>query len=557
MKIRGAENNALKKSIKESCRTYTMRKRPPSTVGQLRRRMEKDVPLIETLLEARGFYDGTVQMDLDAERDPMRVTIRVEQGAQYRFGRVDLLFSGEGDEQLEKIKPLIRRRHKAVAATVFTEQQRVLDLMARRGYPFAELSRRSVTVDRERKRVNLVLEFNPGTLSFFGKSTVEGLEQIPDKYVYRQIPWNPGRRYDAQLVHDFETRLLGTGQFGSARVVPQRSAEGTNAIPLNIKLNERAMRTIRLGVNYSDIGPGGRIFWSHRNIFGGGERFETSLSGSPIEVKWDGKLTRAGFLDGRQTLVLDMAAGYEDPDAYRAKNGKISGMVLRDFTPNIQAGLGSGYRYSLVDQFGEQDRFSYVFFPVQGVLDYRDDRLNPLKGFQLFGRTAWYEDTTGNDSYLKSEIEAREYILFWERIHLSLALRGKIGSIDGTDVSAVPADERFYAGGGGSIRGYEYQQVGPRVDGTPTGGNRVVEFSTELRMQPGNRLGYALFLDGGTVFTDLLDWGTDRSLRYGAGLGLRWFTGIGPLRADLAFPLNPDDEQVERLQFYISLGQAF
>ncbi|QBG46561.1 hypothetical protein EGM51_03800 [Verrucomicrobia bacterium S94] len=557
VKIKGAESYALKKAIRESCRTFTLRKRPPSTAGQLRRRMEKDAALIETLLEARGFYDGSVSMTLDTERDPMRVLILVEQGSQYRFGNVELRFAGGPDEELGKIKPLVRRGHKAVAATVFAEQQRIIDLMTRRGYPFAELSRRKVTVDREQKRVDLLLEFDPGGFSVFGESTVKGLEQIPDKYIHRQIPWNPGQRYDAQLVYDFETRLLGTGQFGSARVIPLRPPETTNAIPLEITLNERAMRTIRLGVNYSDIGPGGRIFWSHRNIFGGGERFETSLSGSPIETKWDGKLTRSGFLDGRQALVLDMEAGYEDPEAYRAKNGKISGMVLRDFTPNIQAGLGSGYRYSLVDQFGEQDRFSYVFFPLQGVLDYRDDRLNPLKGFQLFGRTAWNEDVNGKNSYLKSEVEAREYILLWERIRLSLALRGRVGSIDGADIAAVPADERFYAGGGGSIRGYEYQQVGPRVGDTPTGGNNIVEFSTELRLQPGSRLGYAVFVDGGTVYNNLLHSGTDRSLRYGAGLGLRWFTGIGPLRADLAYPLNPDDSQIKRLQFYISLGQSF
>ena len=120
-------------------------------------------------------------------------------------------------------------------------------------------------------------------------------------------------------------------------------------------------------------------------------------------------------------------------------------------------------------------------------------------------------------------------------------------------MEAVPADERFYSGGGGSVRGYEYQQIGPQQDGVPLGGDKMVEFSMELRMQPGRRLGYAAFVDGGTVYND----GLDRSLRYGAGVGLRWFTGVGPLRVDVAFPLNPSDDQVERLQFYISLGQAF
>jgi translocation and assembly module TamA len=146
--------------------------------------------------------------------------------------------------------------------------------------------------------------------------------------------------------------------------------------------------------------------------------------------------------------------------------------------------------------------------------------------------------------------------MVWKRPRLSAALRVTLGSIDGASTENIPADERFYAGGGGSIRGYEYQAVGPQLAGTPLGGSQLLEFSTELRLQPGNKLGYAAFIDGGTVYNDLVP-NSDRSLRYGAGLGLRWFTAIGPLRVDVAFPLNPDANQVERVQFYISLGQAF
>ena len=144
------------------------------------------------------------------------------------------------------------------------------------------------------------------------------------------------------------------------------------------------------------------------------------------------------------------------------------------------------------------------------------------------------------------------------RYRLSSALRLTLGSIDGSgvEVQSVPADERFYAGGGGSIRGYEYQSVGKHINGDPVGGDKLLEFSTELRLRPGKQLGYVAFIDGGTVYNDEYD-DYNRSLRYGAGVGLRWFSTIGPLRVDLAYPLNPDSNQKERLQFYVSLGQAF
>ena len=557
VRIEGADDGKVKKSVKETALTYKLRKRPPATLGQLKRRMDKDVPRIGAILESRGYYDGRVSVEVDSTSDPLEALIRVEQGEQYRFGEVSVLFPGNTDEALETIRPRIRTHQRVVADAVFDEQKRIIEQMNRRGYPFAKLVRRKVDVDREHQTVDLTLEFDPGRLAFFGPVQVEGLTELKPSYIRRQLPWREGRRYDSRQVRDFETKLLGSGLFGSARVEPVEVPNGTNAIPIRVAVNERDKRTLRLGVNYSDVGPGAKAFWEHRNFFGGGERLETSLGWTPIETDWESKLTRTGFLDANQSLVLDVVASVENPEAYDAKRVKGSAMVLHDFTPKIQAGAGTGYNYSLVEQFNEKARFAYVFFPVQLMLDYRDDRLNPQRGFQAFGRTTYNADTLGQQSFQKSYLEGRHYLMVWDRYRVSTALRVTLGSIDGASIGSVPANDRFYAGGGGSVRGYEYQAIGPKLDGKPTGGSRLAEFSAELRVQPGNRLGYVLFADGGTVYNNLVTGDANHDLNYGAGFGLRWFTTIGPLRADIAYPINPDSTQVERLQFYISLGQAF
>jgi len=335
--------------------------------------------------------------------------------------------------------------------------------------------------------------------------------------------------------------------------VPQLAADGTNSIPVKITVTERDKRTIRFGVNYSDIGPGAKVLWEHRNFFGSGEHLETSFTWSEIELGGKISLTRPGFLRANQSLVLDLDASHETPDAYDSKKARATTMVLRDFTQEIQLGMGVGYQYSHVVQLNSDERYGLVFFPLQAVFDYRDDTLNPVRGGHVFGRTAYYKDTLASDSFLKSVGEGRHYFTLWKKYRLSSALRLTLGSIDGASIENVPADERFYAGGGGSIRGYEYQAVGPSLGDTPLGGDKLLEFSAELRLQPGRKLGYAVFVDGGSASADRFD----RDLRYGAGLGLRWFTGIGPLRLDVAYPLNPDETQRERVQFYISLGQAF
>lgn len=555
-RIEGVSEGAVGKAIKESIQTFRLEDRPPATIGQLRRRMDADLPRVETILESRGYYDASVAGEIDTSDHPVRAIFRIEQGGQYRFRHIQLHFYGSPDPALRKIKPMIREDSRAVASQVFDEQQRILKLLQRRGYPFPILDKRTVTLDRDNHKVDVLLAFDVGIAAVYGDFEVEGLESVNRKYIKRQLPWKPGDTYDIKKLEDFEKKLLASGLFSSARVVPQPSEDGTNAVPVKIDVSERDKRTIRVGVNYSDIGFGAKALWEHRNIFGSGEHLETSITWSEIELGGNVALTRPGFLRANQSLVLDLDASHEEPDAYDSKKARATTMVLRNFTHEIQAGLGVGYQYSHVVQLFSDERYGLVFFPLQGILDYRDDKLNPVRGVHVFGRTAYYKDTLATDSFLKSACSGRHYHRLWKRYGLSSALRLTLGSIDGASVENVPADERFYAGGGGSIRGYEYQAVGPSAAGTPLGGDKLLEFSTELRLQPGRRLGYVAFMDGGTVYNGLIE-DADRSLRFGAGFGLRWFTGIGPLRVDVAYPLNPDSTQLERVQFYISLGQAF
>ena len=553
--VKGAGDSAVTKAIKESTLTFKLEERSPATLGQLRLRIDKDLPRIEKILESRGYYDAAVEAEINTDREPHRVVFRIDPGAQYEFGEIGIEFRGD-DASLEKIVPGIRRNGRAIAATVFAEQQRIFDALQQRGYPFPSLAKRTVSVDRERKRVDVALEFDPGLWATYGEIEVAGLETLKPKYIKRQLPWDPGDPYDAKQVADFENKLLSTGLFGTARIEPLPTATGANVIPIRIVVTERDLRTIRLGVGYSDVGPDAKVIWEHRNLFGGGERFRTELNYSPIEYRGYARFERPAFLDANQTLILDVDAAREQPDAYDADKVEIGAIIQRDFNRYLMGGTGLRYKYSRVDQLMESERYSHVILPLFFQLENRNDKLNPVKGGQLFARTRYYEGLDGNESFLKSELEGRLYHMFWKGPRFSGAVRATVGAISGADVLNVPADERFYAGGGGSIRGYEYQAVGPQFDGIPLGGSHLLEFSTELRLQPGSRLGYAAFVDGGTVYNHSAA-GADRTLRFGAGVGLRWFTGIGPLRADVAYPLNPTDGQVERVQFYISLGQAF
>jgi translocation and assembly module TamA len=191
------------------------------------------------------------------------------------------------------------------------------------------------------------------------------------------------------------------------------------------------------------------------------------------------------------------------------------------------------------------------------VYDTRNDTLDPQKGWYLTGGARPYFDALGeSDPFTKLEAGARTYMHFSDAPDLTVALRGNIGSIVGSDTADIPATERFYAGGGGSVRGFGYQEVGPKdAEGDPSVGRSLVTGAVELRTKFTNSIGGVAFVDAGSV-SDSAQPDFDR-FSIGAGVGVRYYTGFGPLRFDIAVPLNEKEDLDQAYQFYISIGQAF
>ncbi|MBN2704097.1 MAG: BamA/TamA family outer membrane protein, partial [Pontiellaceae bacterium] len=470
VEFRGDRSSGIRKIIKQQASVCRLEDQPPITLGQLRYRIEQDEPLIESVLESEGYYDATFDLTIDTDTEPTQVIIDLELGPAYVYRIVEVIFPGSADKELAEIKPRLRKKQRVQAAAVFEEQERILDEVRRRGYPFPSLIKRTVNVNRAEKVVDVRLEFDPGVKAYFGSVEVDGLETLGDSFVRRQLPWEPGDSYDRVLVERLERRLLESGLFSRVNAEPSEAGAGSNSIPIAVELRERDKRTIQLGAGFSDIGPEVKAFWEHRSLFGSGERFETSVLWNPITVGGGAKLTRSGFLDANQYLVLEAEALREYPDAYDSRKLSASAMVQREFNSELWGGIGVGYRYLLDEQQGLTERYGQLFFPLEMKYDSRDDLLNPVSGIQLFGRTEFYEDTLGAESYLKSRVEARHYAMFIERFRLSSALRLCVGSIDGTSLGGIPAGDRFYAGGGGSVRGYEYQSIGSMLNGRAAGG---------------------------------------------------------------------------------------
>ncbi len=555
--IRGVPERELREKLQKVSQAFSLKDHPPATIGQLQRRAKGDEQSMRTVLQSEGYYAAEVETELEPSESGTLLLFRVQRGALFQFRQVTLEYVGQ--EPGQALPPDVPLRldpgEEADAAEVANEERYVVAALKREGYPFAKPARRSVRIDRDAARIDLVIRIDPGPIARYGPVTVSGLKDLDERFVRRRIDWRRGRTFDAKRLQDLEEDLVRMGMFSSVRITLGDELDPDGELPILIDLRERRPRSIRLGVNYrSDVGLGGRVSWQHRNLFGGGENLDISFEGSELEYVQQSVFTRHDFLRPRQALVVDVRIAEERPDAYISRNVQSSVALVPRLSRELRLMGGVGYRFGYVEQF-ESDRYSILGL-LSGVMwDSREDRLDPDEGQVMGLSVVPSADTSSDLRFLQSVFEGRTFYPLRRHPRLIAAFRLQVGSIGGAEQFDIPADLRFYSGGGGSVRGYEYQTIGPIVEGVPVGGIGQLELSVELRSQMTRTLGAVLFADGGQVYDKPYPT-PDRELQWGAGVGARIYTPMGPLRLDVAFPLNRRDID-DSFQFYLSVGQAF
>ena len=559
-KVARVKKRGIRAELTAQSMTIRLKDSPPATIAQLRRRADADLISMGTVLQSHGYYDGVVKYNINTNESPALVTFKTDLNERYLFRdlTVDYIGIESNAPSPPVIKVLLKKDAPAVASAVEFEEARLLRQIKRKGYPFAELSERIVKIDREHKRVDIVFNIKTGPIATFGNVDISGEESVKTRYIRRRISWKVGDLYDLQDVADFEQDLLVSGLFNTAKIAHPDHLNADGSLPMSVKVKERKHRTIRAGASYrSDTGIGGILSWEHRNLFHGAESFGYTLAISEIERLNRFQFKRPDFLTRNLSLLIATEAMYETPDAYSSRSYEGSMTLEYKVKRHSTVSAGLAYKESYVEQFESSEDYDLLSLPVSFERDTRDNQLDTHEGWRGIILVEPVHDVRNDDGFIRLVTEDRIYFLLSRKRSFILAGRVLAGSISGASRDDIPADERFYAGGGGSVRGYEYQTVGDvTTNGVPVGGLSVFEISAEVRVRPGEKLGYVLFVDGGMAFGERLLDASD-SLLWGAGLGLRYNIGFAPLRVDFAVPLNKRNGIDEGFQFYISIGQAF
>lgn len=578
--IQGVEGKEILNTLKASSNLVQFAKTPLKSPSGLIHRGRSDEKRLLNVLKSFGYFSGKVQIAIAGNSiqnilpsqvpvdDPPKVVILITTGEIYYFDKIDL--KGTDQPALQDLSPSIKSGEPAKGQAILDAERELIARTKRAGYPYAQTGKRRLRLNRTNNTMDVTLTVIPGTSARLGDISIEELVQVKEDFIYNRIPWKLGDRYSPEILEGFRSDLSGLNLFSSIKVeVPEQiELSDTNEpllVPVNIKVKEGKFRFFGFGGDYSTTeGIGLNAFWGHRNVFGRGEKLkvtgrlarigENELS--RIDQKLNLDFQKPDFLSRKQDLLLNGELVNENTDAFERQAISGSLGISRPLGNTLSFSAGVSGEYSSIEDDDSKDDFALFGFPVSLRHDTTRDLLDPKTGFRNEIRVTPYTTAVGpGGDFTRIKLGSRGYYKITESGSVVFAGRAMLGSIVGASTDDIPADKRYFSGGGGSVRGYEYQNVGPLDnEGDPVGGRSAIEVGAEIRFRYKD-YGLVPFIDGGNVFDNEFP-KFDQDLQWGVGVGLRYYSKLGPLRLDLAVPLNRRDND-DPLAFYISIGQAF
>jgi translocation and assembly module TamA len=559
----------------------TLRESAPVPPFGLIARAAGDVQRLATVLNSFGYYKSTVVITIEGRAldDPMlpsildqvpqgmpvNVQVAIEEGPLYRLRRVTLEGTVPPAAQTAfRLSP----GEPAIAANVLAARERLLTALQEDGYALATVSEPIAYADDQAMVLDLEFRVETGPQVEIGEITFEGLVRVNESFARRALPLSSGERYAPSRIEAARRKLLETGVFASVTVRAAMEVSPDGQLPLTLAVQERPRRAVNLSGAYStDLGISLSATWTHRNLFGNAEQLILSAAGTGLwgdateDVGYllSARFIKPAFLRPDQTGELALSAVKQDLQAYRQTAETISVSLRRVFSPQW---TGSVALTATHDNVAQQD-VSYIYqliaLPITATYDstgLTNPLLDPTRGLRAsLIATPTQSFGAKSQSFAILQASAATYFDLSANGRSVLALRGIMGAVLGASTFDLPPDQRLYAGGSGTVRGFRYQSIGPLFpNGDPVGGTAVDAATVEFRQRLGAKWGVVAFVDAGEASDEGVPF--TGTLRVGAGTGVRYYTPIGVVRADFAVPLNRPPGG-DTFGIYIGLGQAF
>jgi translocation and assembly module TamA len=532
---------------------------PPRTMDDLDQEGVAVGERIRQAMAAHGFFDAQIDQRVDKKAKPAVLHYQVAEGERYHIGGIRADWQGKVLKSID-VRTLRIHVSEPVDAEAINKQAGALQkdigknacLLSLKVTPLLELN-------NAQHAAVLVFRVEHGPRANFGPVTVAGNTRVHSDVIRRAVTWKQGQCYTVEEVNKTRSALIATQLFSTVDINVGGAVDAKDQVPVTVKVKERVPRTITAGASYAtDQGFGTKFGWEHRNLFGGAEKLDVDTILAQQEQSLSVTGNKPAFLRNDQSLVLTGSIDHQDTDAYTSQDLNLGATVVRKFGKHWNVGVGGAYLLSRTDDvLSGQTNYGLISAPGFAEYDSRDNAQDAHKGFYgRFAITPYLDTFDTSVTFFQTQITAQTY-LSEEKWPLkpTLALRASTGSIYGASASSLPANLRFYSGGG-SVRGYSYQSLSPYFEGQPIGGASLLEFSTELRLRFTQSFGGVVFLDGGNAYASSIPHLTNK-IYFGSGVGVRYYSPVGPIRFDVGVPLNGADIGQTGYAIYVSIGQAF
>ena len=588
-------------SMTNDLRIVALQNKPINHMRALKDRIKNDIEEINRRAHALGFFNSHVDYKINQKKDrSVHIIIDIKPGRMFDL-QLDVSYANYQNVVLYKHQHRMTKKCRGMKASIknITELiQLALKDLQTDGFFSPRVVTQRVHLDYDNQIANLELVIDPGKRALFGYTKIDTFEGIDKTFIQNRLEWQSGDVFDIRKLEETKDNLSDTQIFSKIKIKPnaehfidKKNNGFDGKVPIDLTLEAEKKHMIDIGILYSGMRNMNfhknsriqkslksiiaRLSWTRFNAFEGGEKLQVTVEGTPMRAQ----SKRADYdfevhLSVPDVIWKNVVADYEVSrrqeltNAFFRKMDKCAIDFSWSITSNVSAHAGAIAESTYVDsediffQKGCDRKYQNISFPVLLVLDRTDDILNPTKGYRLCAKfSPMFLRKTSLKNINYGEISgAYNYPI--DALHKNiLAINCVYKKLFTRTLDHIPVDQRIYCGGMNSVRGFAYQmatEIGANIE-CPVGGKSAFEFNSEFRRKFLSNVGGIIFLDGAKNFENKSRFiGTERRRWFLAyGIGVRYFTEIGPIRFDVAFPIKRRSGIDSKVQFIMSLGQAF
>lgn len=544
--------------FKEYSSLIRLKKKKTHTELNLKKRVKDDVKLLKRILKLYGYFDSKVSFSIKKNL----IFLKIDLKTRYKIN--EIIFSEYIDIITKKITFKVGDFLDGTVCLLFSKI--IKDTLSNNGYPNAFVDDPECIIDKDSKTVKIKFDFQKKDLFYIKNVNITGLKKIKKEYVQNRLKFKINEIYDQKKIDLTKKTLLETGKFSNVTITNSNNSD------IGLKISELAPKSITIGAKYSTSEKlGGTIRFCHDNLFGGAEKLDLSFHKNTKETLTKIDFDVPDFLKQNQTIKTTAFKLSETKIAYTSRTYTVGSSIERFIKEWFSYSVG--VRVENAQIVRESEIFKPLLYGIPIILkaNWSNSILNPTSGIKMqlsispyLGAIKKFSSTESikSDGMTILSGEIKGYIPFFEE-NFVIANFLKSGTCFVKNLDLLPPTKRFYLGGGDSVRAYGLQMLSP-IDslGIPIGGRSFIEMGSEFRFKLSNNFGFVTFIEGGSVTQNEIPIFNKAESLWGLGVGVRYFSQIGPIRFDFAFPMkrrsSPTGRKLDSaFQFYVSVGQAF